>query len=212
MRRLTIISVLVAGLSLAGGCDSGNESTGPDPIVFTPPPAASGAGFVALFAPPVDVGPYPTDLYNPTGGKLTVPVKVTTPLANALNTLDGFSTTAVITAPFNAPVDPASLVPFNPQIPATALTASIYVLERDAWRAARARAALHGARLERGRRRKPRRDRAADPPEPAHTLRVHHERQDPQHCSVSRPAPTSCSARFATRTSPASPPCRTNPR
>ncbi len=75
------------------------------------------------------MGPYPTDLYNPTGGKLTVPVKVTTPLANALNTLDGFSTTAVITAPFNAPVDPASLVPFNPQVPATALTASIYVLD-----------------------------------------------------------------------------------
>jgi hypothetical protein len=56
-------------------------------------------------------------------------MKVTAPLANALNTLDGFSTTAVISAPFNAPVDPASLVPFNPLVAATALTASIYVLD-----------------------------------------------------------------------------------
>jgi dienelactone hydrolase len=129
MQRLKIISVLAAGAVAIAGCDSGSESTGPDPIVFTPPPEPSGTGFVALYAPPVDVGPYPTDLYNPTGGKLAVPLKVTTPLATALNTLDGFSTTAVISAPFNAPVDPASLVPFNPLVPATAATASIYVLD-----------------------------------------------------------------------------------
>jgi pimeloyl-ACP methyl ester carboxylesterase len=129
MRRLKFVSVLATCAWIVCGCDSGSESTGPEPIVFTPPPAPSGGGFVALYAPPVDVGPYPSDLYNPTGGKLNVPVKATTPLASALNTLDGFSTTAVITAPFNAPVDPATLVPFNPLVPATALTASVYVLD-----------------------------------------------------------------------------------
>ena len=120
---------LLAALGLAA-CEGG-KSQGPEPIVFeAPAPAPSaGSGFVALYAPPVDVGPYPTDLYNPTGAKVAVPVKVTTPLANALNTLDGFSTTAVITAPFNANVDPASLVPFNPLQPATAATASIFVLD-----------------------------------------------------------------------------------
>jgi len=132
MQRLNILSVptaiFLASLALAG-CDSGNQSAGPAPIVFTAPPVPAGTGFVALYAPPVDVGPYPTDLYNPTGGKLAVPLKVTTPLANALNTLDGFSTTAVISAPFNAPVDPASLIPFNPLLPTTAATASIYVLD-----------------------------------------------------------------------------------
>jgi len=132
MQRLKILSVLAAALSTSlgmAGCDSGSASTGPAPIVFTPVPAPAGTGFVALYAPPVDVGPYPTDLYNPTGAKLAVPVKVTAPLASALNTLDGFSTTAVISAPFNAPVDAASLIPFNPLQPATAANASVYALD-----------------------------------------------------------------------------------
>src|SRR5262245_10456466 len=98
MRRLNIFLVFVA--AALAGCDSSGPSTGPDPITFTPAPPPAGTGFAALYAPPVDVVPYPIDLYNPTGGKLTVPAKVTTPLAAALNTLDGFSTTAVITAPF----------------------------------------------------------------------------------------------------------------
>src|SRR5262245_53111476 len=120
------IFLLLAAFVLAG-CDSG-ESQGPEPIVFQPPAPSSTAptGFVAQYVPPVDAGPYPTDPYTPTGSKLAVPVKVTTPLAQALNTLDGFSTTAVISAPFNAPVDPASLIPFNPLQPATAATASLF--------------------------------------------------------------------------------------
>jgi hypothetical protein len=123
-KRLTLVS-LVAG-AIVSGCESGSSDT-PQPITFTPAPAPAGTGFVALYAPPVDVVPYPNDLYNPTGTKLAVPVKVTSPLAAALNTLDGFSTTAVINAPFNAPLDPASLIPFTPgaMLPAAA---SIIVL------------------------------------------------------------------------------------
>jgi hypothetical protein len=128
LERLTLVS-LVAGLFI-GGCESGS-SDNPAPIAFTPAPAPAGTGFVALYAPPIDVVPYPNDLYNPTGSKLAVPTKITSPLAAALNTLDGFSTSAVISAPFNAPLDPASLIPFNPGAMAPS-AASIVVLNATA--------------------------------------------------------------------------------
>jgi hypothetical protein len=126
--RLTL-ACLAAG-AIVSGCESGSSES-PAPIAFSPPPAPAGTGFVALYAPPVDVVPYPNDLYNPTGTKLAVPVKVTSPLSQALNTLDGFSTTAVISAPFNAPLDPASLIPWNPQSMAPS-AASIVVLNATA--------------------------------------------------------------------------------
>jgi hypothetical protein len=109
--RLTLVSVVAA--LFAAGCESGSSDE-PQAIAFTPPPAPAGTGFVAMYAPPVDNVPYPNDIYNPTGTKLAVPVKVTSPLVQAVNTLDGFSTTAVVSAPFNAPLDPASLIPWNP--------------------------------------------------------------------------------------------------
>jgi pimeloyl-ACP methyl ester carboxylesterase len=124
VRRFTILGFV---LLLAAGCESGS-SRGPEAISFMPAPASSGAGFVALYAPPVHVVPYPNDIYNPTGVQLNVPVRITSPLAQALNTLDGFSTTAVISAPFNAPVAPASLVPFNPLVAPTG-TETIFVLD-----------------------------------------------------------------------------------
>jgi hypothetical protein len=107
-------------------CESGS-STGPAPIAFTPVPTPTGQGFVAQYAPTVDLGPYPNDIYNLPGQTLSVPVKVTRPLAAALNTLDGFSTSAEITAPFTDRLNPATLVPFNP-LAATG-TETIYVLD-----------------------------------------------------------------------------------
>ena len=128
MQRIASISLWV--LLLIAGCESGTSS-GPAPINFTPAPDPSGQGFVALYSPPVDVGPYPNNIYNPvasgTGSTLNVPEKITSPLATALNTLDGFSTTATITAPFNAPLDPATLVPFNVTSPTG--TETIFVLD-----------------------------------------------------------------------------------
>lgn len=125
MQRFKLALVLLAaGVS---ACESGS-STGPAPVSFTAPPPPAGTGFVALYAPPIDVGPYPSDLYNPSGEALDVPDRLTSPLADALNTLDGFSTTAVITAPFNAPVDPATLVPFNPLAAPTGAE-SVFVLD-----------------------------------------------------------------------------------
>jgi pimeloyl-ACP methyl ester carboxylesterase len=123
---MRLIVALFVGVALLNGCESGSSS-GPPPISFRPAPAPAGTGFVALYAPPVDVGPYPNDIYNPTGNQLNVPEKVTSPLAAALNTLDGFSTTATITAPFNASVDPATLIAWNPLSMAPA-AATLFVL------------------------------------------------------------------------------------
>jgi pimeloyl-ACP methyl ester carboxylesterase len=107
------IPIVLLVAALASGCESGT-SRGPEAIEFTAPPPPTGQGFVALYAPPVDVVPYPNDLYNPDGTRLGVPVRLTSPLAGGLNTLDGFSTTAPIGASFNGPVAPESLVPFDP--------------------------------------------------------------------------------------------------
>ena len=125
IRRLTLVSLAAA--AIVSGCEGGSSDS-PQPITFTPPAAPAGTGFVAMYAPPVDNVPYPNDLYNPTGTKLAVPVKVTSPLAAALNTLDGFSTSAVISAPFNAPLDAASLIPWNP-LSMAPTAASIVVLK-----------------------------------------------------------------------------------
>ncbi len=130
MQRVNLTSLLVATLIL-GGCESGT-STGPDPIEFVPV-APSGQGFVALYAPPpFDVVPYPNDIYNPVaagaGPTLAVPAtRVQAPLAAALNTLDGFSTVAKITAPFNDVIDQATLIPFNFLAPTG--TETVYVLD-----------------------------------------------------------------------------------
>ena len=112
------------------GCESGT-STGPDAVTFSPP-EPSGQGFAALYAPPpYNVVPYPNDIYNPVaaglGPTLSVPTGVVRPLAAAVNTLDGFSTVAKITAPFNAPIDTATLIPFNPLAPTG--TETVYVLD-----------------------------------------------------------------------------------
>lgn len=129
MQRLHLASLLLATLTLVG-CESGT-STGPAAIGFVPT-TPSGQGFVALYAPPpFDVVPYPNDIYNPvaagTGPTLAVPVRATSPLASALNTLDGFSTTAKISAPFNAVIDPATLIPFS--ILAPTGTETVFVLD-----------------------------------------------------------------------------------
>ena len=94
MQRSTPVPLLIASLIL-WGCESGT-STGPEPVTFEPA-QPSGEGFVALYAPPpYDVVPYPNDIYNPVaagaGSTLSVPVRITSPLATAVNTLDGFST------------------------------------------------------------------------------------------------------------------------
>ncbi len=107
----TVLITFVA--AVLSGCETGTSS-GPAAVEFEEQTPTSGGAFVAQYAPPVDVGPYPNDIYNLPGQTLSVPEKITSPLAEALNTLDGFSTSANISAPFNDRLDPATLVPFNP--------------------------------------------------------------------------------------------------
>src|SRR5262245_53110232 len=84
IRRLMLVSLAAA--AIVSGCEGGSSNE-PQPITFTPPAAPAGTGFVAMYAPPVDNVPYPNDIYfNPTTGRLNVPVKVTSPLSTALNT------------------------------------------------------------------------------------------------------------------------------
>ena len=197
IRRLTLVALLAS--AIVCGCESGS-SEGPEPMSFAPAPPPAGTGFVALYAPPVDVVPYPNDLYNPTGTRLAVPVKITGPLVAALNTLDGFSTTAVISAPFNAPLDPASLIPFNPLSMAPS-AASIVVLNATA-----ARRSFPGCTTACG----SRRPRAAAIAFSRSCLCVRSHRARGTRSSSptgfaappeSQPAPTSCSAPCATRIS-----------
>ena len=130
MQRSNPAPILLLATLILGGCESGT-STGPEAVDFTPA-QPSGEGFAALYAPPpYDVVPYPNDIYNPAaagvGRTLAVPVRITSPLAAAVNTLDGFSTVAAITAPFNAPIDPDTLIPFNPLAPTG--TETVFVLD-----------------------------------------------------------------------------------
>jgi hypothetical protein len=124
MRNIHVL--LTLGIAtLIAGCESGS-SEGPPAQTFSPASPPAGGTFVALYAPPVQAVPYPNDIYRPPGQTLNVPVKVTTPLAPALNTLDGFSTTAHISAPFNAPLNFATVTPFNPLAPSPA--ANLFVV------------------------------------------------------------------------------------
>ncbi|MBV8806742.1 MAG: hypothetical protein JO042_16910, partial [Sinobacteraceae bacterium] len=69
---------------------------------------------VALFQPLQGILPYPTDLHfaGSTDGTLNIQPENALPTNQlAVNTLDGFSTTAVIRARFGGPLDPSSFTP-----------------------------------------------------------------------------------------------------
>lgn len=116
MDRLTGAACLAAALFLSA-CSSGHGSVGPtDTASGNANPAsaaspASQAPTAALFQPAAGILPYPTDLYfaRSTDGTLNIqPANALLPNQAAINTLDGFSTTAVIRARFGGPLNPAS--------------------------------------------------------------------------------------------------------
>lgn len=108
-KKLSLILVVLASLGLAGcGVSSSNPAPSSDP----------NGGFQARFALSNTgyILPFPNDLYfaNSSNGTVNIqatgqPTGVSNPL-NAINTLDGFSTAAPITATFTAPIDAKSLV------------------------------------------------------------------------------------------------------
>jgi pimeloyl-ACP methyl ester carboxylesterase len=117
MRTLRVLLVAAVALAL-GACDStSNADAGIGPTDPTsgngapPPPPPSSAGFRALYVPLGGILPYPNDLYfsGSTDGTLNLPASAFNPNIGAVNALDGFSTTATITARFSAPINAASL-------------------------------------------------------------------------------------------------------
>lgn len=120
MRTLRVLLAAAACFALSAcfsdGTSSGNEGVGPtDPTSGNgnPGSGASGSGFRALFVPLGGILPYPNDLYfngsAVVDGTLNLPATPFNPNIASLNTLDGFSTSATITARFSAPIDSASL-------------------------------------------------------------------------------------------------------
>ena len=110
-------ALLAAGFLLVGCSGSSSDGIGPtDPTSGNgaPPAPPSGVGdFVPLFRPTSGVLPFPIDLYfsGSTDGTLNLPTSLAnlTPHFDALNALDGWSTTADITVRFSAAIDPATL-------------------------------------------------------------------------------------------------------
>jgi len=118
MKKLIAAGMVLVAL-LAGGCSSGGYgSVGTENLTgfngnpggATPPPPK--VATAALFQPSAGLLPYPYDVYfaGSTDGTLNIqPANALIPAQDALNALDGFSTTAVIRERFAGPIDASSL-------------------------------------------------------------------------------------------------------
>src|SRR5437588_7499820 len=114
MKKLIAAGMVWVAL-LAGGCSSGGYgSVGTENLTgfngnpggATPPPPK--VATAALFQPSAGLLPYPYDVYfaGSTDGTLNIqPANALIPAQDALNALDGFSTTAVIRERFAGPID-----------------------------------------------------------------------------------------------------------
>jgi hypothetical protein len=102
----TALAAALVAVALAG-CSASKDG---DPL---PPPASQ--VFKAEFSTTTGRLPYPTDLFfaGSTDGTLNLPTIAFRPAANqaALNSQDGWSTSAPITASFSSPVNESSLTP-----------------------------------------------------------------------------------------------------
>jgi pimeloyl-ACP methyl ester carboxylesterase len=113
MNRL-IMAASVAAALLLSACSGSHGAVGPMSTSASPAAvdhSTPHAAAAALFKPLQGVLPYPTDLYfaGSTDGTLNIqPDELLTPNQEALNSLDGFSTTGVIRARFGAALDPRS--------------------------------------------------------------------------------------------------------
>src|SRR5437762_11971606 len=118
MKKLIAAGMVWVAL-LAGGCSSGGYgSVGTESLTgFNGNPGGSTpvtqpSSNTALFHPAGGILPYPTDLYfaGSTDGTLNIqPANALMPNQDAVNALDGFSTTAVIRARLGGALNPASL-------------------------------------------------------------------------------------------------------
>ena len=116
-RIIGLAAVSLTALHL-GGCGSSSGTPGPGSTSSGNGDPATGstttpAVMRPLFVVSTGVLPYPTDLYfaGSTDGTLRLPSTPFLPNAAAINSLDGFSTTAPITVRFSAPLNPATITP-----------------------------------------------------------------------------------------------------
>jgi hypothetical protein len=119
--KILIATGIAAGVVLLGGCSNGGYGTvgatntysgNGNPGGATPPPATQKAASTALYQVNSGLFPYPYDVWfaGSTAGTLNIqPPNPLIPLQSAVNSIDGFSTTAPIRERFNGPVDPVSL-------------------------------------------------------------------------------------------------------
>jgi len=110
--RWTPALVLAMGVAL-GGCEASKDGQDPFPA---PPPETGVAKFNINLAASVLEVPYPYDLYfaipgAPVDGTLNIPTLPwrSAAMQAALNSQDGWSTTASLTTGFSLPIDPASI-------------------------------------------------------------------------------------------------------
>ena len=124
MTRIVACTTLTLVLLIAGCSGSDNIGpTNPSSGNGAPAPSAPSTGPTALFVPLSGVLPYPNDAYfsGSTDGTLNMPPSAFAPVTfrisdtaaaePVMNALDGFSTTAAMSARFDAPIDPTSLTP-----------------------------------------------------------------------------------------------------
>jgi Bacterial virulence factor lipase N-terminal/Platelet-activating factor acetylhydrolase, isoform II len=113
MERLIMAACFAAALFL-GACSGSNGAVSPVSMAGVPAAVTHAklpSATAALFKPLQGILPYPTDLYFAGSSDGTVNMQPEDQLTSsqvALNTLDGFSTTAVIRARFSGSLDPAS--------------------------------------------------------------------------------------------------------
>ncbi len=120
--RIRHAAAIAFAALLLGGCFSDSASEGREGIGPTDPTSGNGAPqtpvagvgtFKALFQPTFGVFPYPTDLYfsGSTDGTLNIPATPFIPNVASLNALDGYSTSASMTARFSRPINAATIGP-----------------------------------------------------------------------------------------------------
>ncbi|HEY2339206.1 MAG TPA: hypothetical protein VGH75_01600, partial [Steroidobacteraceae bacterium] len=121
MKRLIAAGLVSSALCLVSGCGNSGYGTAtgqPDLTGFNGNPGTPSCSNparpanTALYCPAAGLLPYPFDAYfaGSTDGTLNIqPPNQLRPAQDAVNAIDGFSTTAPIRERFNGPIDAASL-------------------------------------------------------------------------------------------------------
>lgn len=114
MKKLNLLIALLSSLILISACESEPSEDLQDSIVEATPETNGSVNPTALFDPSNSVIPFPNNLLFSGTLDLTLNIPVDDPADTtnprvAINTLDGFSTNAPMTAGFSTSIDPATI-------------------------------------------------------------------------------------------------------